>query len=192
VIAPLANLAWWASNAPGHARYGRALRDVRGTQESIFHRYLRDNAQTEFGRRHRFSEIRSVADYQQHVPLSTYDDYAPAIDRIAAGETNVLTREQVQRLVPTGGSTSGAKLIPYTRGLLREFNNGIAPWIFDLYRRDTKLLAGRAYWSITPVAPRESRESRDTKVPIGFDEDSAYVGGWGKASSRPRWRCHRM
>ena len=38
-----------------------------------------------------------------------------------------------------------------------------------------RLLGGRAYWSLTPQPPREQRP--ETRVPVGFDDDSAYLGG---------------
>ena len=43
---------------------------------------VRDNRDTEYGRAHHFSEIKSIEDYKRLVPLSTYDDYAPYIERM--------------------------------------------------------------------------------------------------------------
>src|SRR5688500_8866952 len=175
--AAAANLLWWGANAGRAALYERALRNPRAEQARILAGYRRDNADTEFGRRHRFVDIRSAADYQAAVPLSDYDDCADDIRRIADGAPDVLTREPVRRLVPTGGSTGGEKLIPYTAGLVREFNRGIGPWVFDLYRRDPRLMGGRAYWSVSPVT---QRARPPLAVPVGFEEDSAYVGGFAK------------
>ena len=52
-----------------------------------------------------------IAGYQERVPLSRYEDYAAAVDRIAAGEAGVLTREPVTLLEPTSGSTGGVSRI---------------------------------------------------------------------------------
>ena len=172
-----ANVLWWGANAGRAARFVAALRDPKAEQQRVLTRYLADNADTEFGRLHRFGRIRSVTDYQAAVPLSDYDNYGPFIDHIASGAQHVLTREPVRRLVPSSGSTRAEKLIPYTDGLVREFNRGIGPWIFDLYRRDPRLIAGRAYWSVSPVAQRPRPASA---VPVGFEEDSGYVGGFAK------------
>ena len=55
--------------------------------------------------RHRSTAaIRSVGDFQRQVPLRTYDEHQPYIARIAAGETNVLTREPVLMFEPTSGT----------------------------------------------------------------------------------------
>ena len=36
---------------------------------------LKENAETEFGKKHEFSEICSVYDYKRKVPFSVFDDY---------------------------------------------------------------------------------------------------------------------
>ncbi len=126
----LANALWWYSNAMGHARFRSSLNKPREVQQTLLHRYLRTNAQTAFGRAHHFADIRTITQFQARVPLATYDDYEPYIDRIRAGQSHVLTREPVTRLMPSSGSTRARKLIPYTASLQREFNAAIAPWIW--------------------------------------------------------------
>ncbi len=173
--ASVANLAWLGANAGGYRRFRAALRRVRPTQEAILARYLRRNAGTAFGRAHGFPGLRSVGDFQDRVPLSTYDDYLPYIGRIAAGEESVLTRDPVRLFEPSSGSTRPAKWIPYTAALHAEFRRGVAPWAFDLFSRRPALLGGPAYWSITPAVPRPA--GGPSAVPVGFEEDSAYLGG---------------
>lgn len=173
-----ANVLWGCANVPRWLAYRRALHDPRRVQAAILKRYLAGNADTQFGRAHRFAGIRSVEEYQARVPVMRYDDYAPWIDRIMEGQHHVLTRQPVIALVPSSGSSGAAKLIPYTRTLQQEFNAAIGPWIVDLYRRQRALAGGPAYWSISPVAPPPM--NRRSAVPIGFDEDSAYLGGLGK------------
>lgn len=172
----IANLVWFAGNAPGHARYVRALRHVRATQEEILRRTLRRNADTEYGRAHRFDRIRNVEEFRERVPLTDYDDLHPLIERVARGEGRVLTRDRVRLLEPSSGSTRAAKWIPYTATLQAELRRAIAPWIYDLYRRKPSLLGGPAYWSITPLAP--ATEPAESRIPVGFESDSAYLGGF--------------
>ena len=40
------------------------------------------NKNCEYGRRYNFADIHSIEDYQRMVPLSTYEDYAPYVDRM--------------------------------------------------------------------------------------------------------------
>lgn len=172
----MSTLAWIALNAPGYARFRSALSSPETVQRHLLLRYLRDNAGTAFGRAYRFADIQTPEQYQSRVPLSTWEDIAPWVDRIAAGEPAVLTRSPVRTLEPTSGSSAAAKRIPYTAAMQREIRRAIAPWIFDLYKDRPRLALGCAYWSITPVAVEE--ESGPSAVPVGFEEDAAYLGGF--------------
>ena len=47
---------------------------------------LKDNAGTEYGIEHHFSEIRSISDYKKQIPFSVFDDYKESVDRMMRGE----------------------------------------------------------------------------------------------------------
>jgi hypothetical protein len=83
------------------------------------------NAGAEFGQKHGFKHIRSMADYQAAVPPQTYDTLAPWIDRVTAGEPNVLTAEKPLMFATTSGTTGAAKYIPVTPSYLQEYSHGI-------------------------------------------------------------------
>jgi hypothetical protein len=175
--ASLLNTAWVAAQYHGYRQFQQALRRPELEQQARLFHYLRSNATTAIGRRFRFSTIRSVAEFQDRVPLSTYEDYEEAVADIRAGAENVLTSAKVRCLEPSGGSTRAAKLIPYTAELQSEFSRALAPWIVDLARSTPGILGGPAYWSITP-ALSEVRAEQPTQTMIGFESDSAYLGGW--------------
>jgi hypothetical protein len=174
------SLAWWLNTAwmlkcGGESRaFRRATRAVAATQAAVLADILGQNRDTEFGRVYGFAGIRSARAYQERVPLSRYDYYAAAVERIAAGQTNVLTREPTLLLEPTSGTTGGEKLIPYTAGLRRGFQRAVAAWIADLFRHRSAVRGGRAYWSISPALGGPRRSSAG--IPIGFDDDAAYLG----------------
>lgn len=177
-LAALGNFGWLASNTASHLRFHAALRRPRESQLALLREHLRQNAATDYGRRHQFSSITSYGEFRQRVPIVRYDELAPWVERIRCGQPNVLTRDRVTHLVPTSGSTSARKLIPFTSGLQRQFNRAIAPWICDLYGKAPSLAFGSAYWSITPVAQPVS--AGESMVPIGFDDDMSYLGGLRK------------
>jgi hypothetical protein len=174
VVAPAASTAWLAANLAEYVRYRRALGWPAQAQAAVLLAYLRENAETHAGRRYRFSSIRTVEEYQAVVPLVTYADLARDIEAIARGDAGVLTRDRVRHFGLSSGSVTAAKRIPYTAGLQREFRRAVAPWIVDLYRRQPSLAAGCGYWSITPVA--RDRDASTGAVPVGFEEDSEYLG----------------
>lgn len=168
------NGLWCFLCLPESLAFRLALRDVASTQEKLLMDLLSQNAGTEFGRRCRFGAIRSAAEYQKRVPLSTYDDYREAVRRIGKGHRQVLTRDPVLLLEPTSGSMAPSKLIPYTATLKAEFQRAIACWVVDLFSHNPGLLLGQAYWSVTPVTRRNERTP--SGLPIGFEEDSEYLG----------------
>lgn len=167
------NGLWVAACGRGHRQFVDALDRVEQTQSRYLLALLRRNAHTRFGATHDFARIRSMAEYQQRVPITPYEALAPAVEAIARGEEGVLTADPVQRFQPTSGSTSGTKLIPWTRTVAAEFQRAIAPWITSLYRRQPALLGGTAYWSISPPV---SRPPQGGRIPVGFDDDAAYLG----------------
>src|SRR5687767_10189376 len=101
----MANVAWSLANVPAYLRFVHALDQPRAAQEQVLRRYVRRNARTDFGRRHGFDAIDSVGAFQRRVPIQDYDGLTPDVDRIAAGESNVLTAEPVTRLATSSGST---------------------------------------------------------------------------------------
>lgn len=154
--------------------FQRATHNVEQMQAQILVALIKSHQNTEFGHKHQFHRINSLQNFQQFVPLSTYTDYAPAIQRISAGQPKVLTSDPVRLLEPTSGTTSGEKLIPFTHGLHQQFQRAIAPWIYNLLTQRPTLRSGRAYWSISPALGFQRRTSAG--IPIGFDDDAAYLG----------------
>jgi GH3 auxin-responsive promoter len=171
-----ANALWLTASLREAGRFRRATRLVRHEQHRVLTALVRRNAETEFGRTHRFSAIRSVRDYQDSVPVRTCDEYRAYIDRVSNGLPNVLTRERVRLFEPTSGSSSATKLIPYTASLQAQFQRGIQAWIADLFLHHPDLMQGQAYWSVSPALA--AKDHTTGGIPIGFDDDAEYVGGW--------------
>jgi hypothetical protein len=167
-----ANLFWFCYSAYMSRRWKRAVRDVAGAQHSILQRIISGNRNCEFGREHHFGEITSFETYQQHVPVRAYEDFRLYIERIAEGVPGVLTAERVQQFGLTSGSTQASKLVPYTKSLVDEFQEGIDPWVYYLFRAFPRISLGKTYWSVTPVGERKSHTSGG--IAIGFDDEQQY------------------
>lgn len=172
--ATIINSLWLASSLGDWRRFKQALDHPEETQLDLLKSLLASNRACEFGRRHDFSSIITYRDFAKSVPLSDYQSIQPGIDRLRAGESNLLTSHEVTRLVPTSGTTTARKLILFTTALQRDFNQAIAPWVVDLVRQRPRILGGPAYWSISPSFQQSSENS---KIPIGFDDDVSYLGG---------------
>ncbi len=84
-------------------------------QQLIFRNLLRQGASTRFGRDHDFEKIRSYEDFRKAVPVRDYEGLRSYIDRMVAGETDVLWPARPLYYAKTSGTTSGAKFIPISR-----------------------------------------------------------------------------
>lgn len=155
-------------------RFRSALQEPARVQSRVLRAILRRNADCEFGRRFGFAGIVGPAQFAARVPVSTYDDLQPAIERMAHGDPAVLTAEAVCAWEVTGGSSGGAKLVPYTASGLDEFRAGLQPWLAALRAWRPSAFAGRAYWSISPAARRPA--TTPSGQAIGMPSDAAYFG----------------
>lgn len=104
---------------------------------------ISDNKDTEYGRLYHFDKIRSVGDYRRMVPIVTYGELGPYVDRMADGcETNLITAYPVEFYSFTSGSTGKPKRIPLTQPCSTNFgelHNGLAwatTWAYHEARGD--------------------------------------------------------
>jgi hypothetical protein len=171
----IANSLWIGTNLPAFVRFSRALDHPEEAQDRILKNCLNRGGRTAFGLARDLQSVHAYGQFAERVPVTNYEALEPWIERIRRGESNVLTNEPVTRLIPTSGSTGARKLIPFTAGLQKEFNAAIGPWLVDLARQSPGIIGGPAYWSISPVMADTRCE--DSRVPIGFDADTAYLGG---------------
>ena len=169
-----ANGMWLASFLPAHFAFRRAVKNPKKTQAAILEKLLRQNAGCAYGKRWEFSNLRGARDFQNAVPIVSYEDLAPWLRRMTDGEPDVLTSERVLMFEKTSGSSDSAKYIPYTASLRDEFRNAIGAWMCDLYWHHPKLITGNAYWSLTPLARR--KEYTRGGLPVGFESDAEYFG----------------
>jgi len=154
--------------------FALALGNPEEAQRRLLLTLLKQNQDCAFGRQYGFARINAVREYQKRVPIVTYDDLEPWIERIKKGERAVLTSEPVLAFEKSSGSASGAKYIPYTQTLRKQFQSALAPWITDMHRAFPGIARGCAYWLVTPLS--RGREMTDGGIPIGFESDTEYFG----------------
>ena len=171
-----ANGMWLASFLSAHIAFRRAVKNPEQAQATIIERLLRENRGCAYGTRWQFSRLRGARDFQEAVPIVSYEELAPWIRRMMDGEPDVLTSERVLMFEKTSGSSDSAKYIPYTASLRQEFRTAIGAWKCDLYGHYPKLITGNAYWSLTPLARK--KEYTKGGLAVGFESDAEYFSGW--------------
>jgi GH3 auxin-responsive promoter len=84
-------------------------------QTKFLFKLLKEHQDTELGKKYNFRNIKTVDQFRENVPILPYNDYEPYLERIAKGEQNILTKDQVIYITLTSGSTGKKKLIPTTK-----------------------------------------------------------------------------
>ncbi|WP_158209783.1 GH3 auxin-responsive promoter family protein [Myroides phaeus] len=85
------------------------------TQQKVFESLIAQAKNTAFGKDHNFNQIKDFKDFAKQVPVRDYEALRNYIDRVVAGESNVLWQGLPIYFAKTSGTTSGAKYIPLTK-----------------------------------------------------------------------------
>ena len=83
-------------------------------QQKTFQKLIASGRKTLFGKDHNFSSITQPSDFAQQVPVRDYEALRIYVDRIVAGEEDILWPGKPIYFSKTSGTTSGAKYIPIT------------------------------------------------------------------------------
>jgi len=85
------------------------------TQEKVFKTLIKEAAETQFGKDHDFKSIKTHHDFIARVPIRDYEALKPYVDKVVAGEADILWKGKPLYFAKTSGTTSGAKYIPLTK-----------------------------------------------------------------------------
>lgn len=85
------------------------------TQQKVFRYLIRKARNTQFGKDHSFDTISNPKEFAGRVPVRDYEELKPYVDRVVAGEENILWPGKPLYFAKTSGTTSGAKYIPLTK-----------------------------------------------------------------------------
>lgn len=105
-------------------------------QETIRKNLVQTAGQTAFGKDHHFHTIQTYNDFKAQIPIRDYEQLRPYVDRIKAGEQDVLWKGLPKYFAKTSGTTSGAKYIPITKESIPNHFNSARNALF-LYAAET-------------------------------------------------------
>ena len=89
-------------------------------QDKVFFALLNKAKSTAFGQDHGFETIKTYQDFKNSVPIRDYEQLRPYIERVVAGEANVLWPGKPLHFAKTSGTTSGVKYIPISKESMPE------------------------------------------------------------------------
>ena len=85
------------------------------TQDKVFKNLISKAKNTAFGKDHDFKNIVTYDDFKKRVKVTDYEGLRPYVDRMVAGEEDILWQGKPFYFAKTSGTTSGAKYIPITK-----------------------------------------------------------------------------
>lgn len=129
----------------------RATRDPQATQKALLLDILRRNRDTEYGKGHGFSRIGSEKTFARAVPINTFSDFAPYVQRMMAGEHNLLTTDPPCMFALTSGTTAAPKHLPVLEtAMAREADISIQ-WLHRALRDHPSFLDHSALCMMGPL-----------------------------------------
>lgn len=120
-----ARLAFWHATGV-YRRFQNALARVEHEQERALRATLTLVRESDFGRAHDLRLVRCAADLRRAVPIRTYEDYRPWIERVWHGQTEALFHpaQRVLMFATSSGTTAKPKYIPVTPQFVRDYRRG--------------------------------------------------------------------
>lgn len=115
-------------------------KDAVKAQQTIFQSLIKGASATVFGHDHDFASIKSYADFKAKVPIRDYETLKPYVDRVVAGEKNILWKGKPAYFAKTSGTTSGVKYIPISKESMPEHikaaRNALLTYIHETGKAD--------------------------------------------------------
>ncbi|WP_232058318.1 GH3 auxin-responsive promoter family protein [Nibribacter ruber] len=116
-------------------------------QSELFSNLINTAKNTEWGKQYGYSDKLSVREFQERVPICTYEDLYPHIERIMRGEQNVLWPSKIEWFAKSSGTTNArSKFIPVSPEALEDCHYKGGKDMLSIYVNnypDTKVFSGK-------------------------------------------------
>jgi hypothetical protein len=118
------------------------------TQQENLYKILAKAASTEWGKKYDYSTITSIKEFQSRLPIQTYEEIIPYVERLRKGETNLLWPGETKWFAKSSVTTSAkSKFIPMSSEALEDCHYRAAKDILILYtlqQPETKIFSGKS------------------------------------------------
>jgi len=89
-------------------------------QEATLSHILNTNKKTVYGRLHSFAKVNGYQDFSQ-IPMVSYEELFPYIQRMIEGENNILTKDKIKWFAKSSGTSNDrSKYIPVSKKYLQK------------------------------------------------------------------------
>lgn len=117
-------------------------------QEELLHNLIRASENTIVGQQYDFESIHSYTNFVERVPVSTYEDLQPLIERTRKGEQNVFWETPVKWFAKSSGTTNAkSKFIPVSPEALEDCHYKAGKDLLCMYlnnNEDSDMFTGKS------------------------------------------------
>ncbi len=117
-------------------------------QEELLLNLIRSAEYTSLGIKYEFNSVRSYANFAERIPISTYEDLEPMIERTRQGEQNIMWNTPIKWFAKSSGTTNAkSKFIPVSTEALEDCHYKGSKDLLCLYlnnNEDSKLFLGKS------------------------------------------------
>jgi hypothetical protein len=152
------------------SEFEEQCRHPRQAQEALLRHILEKNKDTVFGKRYRFSRLKTWRSFQKHVPVSTYEDLKPYIDAELRGLSGQLTAEKPILFAMTSGTTGDSKYIPVTPESREAKAELMKVWLSAFYQDHPEIFSEHVLSIVSP----EVETHAPSGIPCGSESGHAY------------------
>lgn len=116
-------------------------------QDEVLKKLLATGRYAEFGQKYAFDDLLNYEDFKKRVPIHTYEQLFPYIERLLRGEQNILWPSEVKWFAKSSGTTNArSKFIPVTKEALEESHFKGGKDLLSIFINnypDTKIFSGK-------------------------------------------------
>lgn len=92
-------------------------------QHRVLTRLLGQAANTEWGKKYDYKTIRNYDTFKDRLPVQTYDEVKPYVERLRAGEQNLLWPSEIRWFAKSSGTTNDkSKFLPVSKEALQDIH----------------------------------------------------------------------
>jgi len=133
----------------------KSLNKPLESQQHILGEIIKRNKSTLFGKKHKFSEVRNIKQFQAFCQPHSYEYFQPYIDAYISGNQNALFNSNLLFFAQTTGTTGTPKIFPVLYNTIRNYNLGVirtvCHYISEDIRDNSKIIKGK--WLYLPAPP---------------------------------------
>ena len=158
-------------------------------QDKTMRQLVSKASKTQFGKDHNFSSIKTYEDFKKNIPVQDYEGLKDYVEKMVAGEPDVLWPGLPLYFCKTSGTTSGVKYIPISKESMQHHIDAAKNALL-MYMHET----GRAEFTEGKMIFLQGSPVLDKKGKVPFGRLSGivahYVPNYLQKNRMPSWETN--